>query len=127
MPLQVQVGHARHNGDDQIDQALFVLVPGGLGGIVKIAGEHGRNEQDGVDDVLCLKRHHGQRDQRDAEHEDESGTPGLALGELAVDGKGAAMVVGELVVEHRVHQRGQRKCKCRKPSASTVRGLPESS
>ena len=109
--VEVQVGHARHNGDDQIDQALFVLVPGSLGGIVKIAGEHGRNEQDGVDDVLCFKGHHGQRDQCDAEHEDEAGAPGLALGEFAVHGKRAAMVVGELIVEHRVHQRGQRKCK----------------
>ena len=59
----------------------------------------------------CLKGHHGQRDQCDAEHEDEAGTPGLALGEFAVHGKRAAMVVGELIVEHRVHQRGQRKCK----------------
>ena len=109
--VEVQVGHARHNGDDQIDQALFVLVPGGLGGIVKIAGEHGRNEQDGVDDILYLKGHHGQRDQCDAEHKDEAGAPGLALGEFAVHGKRAAMVVGELIVEHRVHQRGQRKCK----------------
>ena len=109
--VEVQVGHARHNSDDQIDQALFVLVPGSLGGIVKIAGEHGRNEQDGVDDILCLKRHHGQRDQCDAEYKDEAGTPGLALGEFAIHGKRAAMVVGELIVEHRVHQRGQRKCK----------------
>ena len=83
-----------------IDQALFVLVPGGLGGIVKIAGEHGRNEQDGVDDILCFKGHHGQRDQCDAEYKDEAGTPGLALGEFAVHGKRAAMVVGELIVEH---------------------------
>lgn len=108
--VEVQVGHARHNGDDQIDQALFVLVPGSLGGIVKIAGEHGRNEQDGVDDILCFKGHHGQRDQCDAEHKNEAGTPALpwrVRHSRQTHGHGR----GELIVEHRVHQRGQRKCK----------------
>ena len=41
--------------------------------------------------------------------EDEAGTAGLALGELAVHRKGAAMVLGELFPEDRVHQRRQRK------------------
>ena len=107
--VEVQVGHTCHNGDDQVDQTLFVLVPGGLGGIIEVAGKHGGDEQDGVDDVLGLKRHHGQRDQRNAEHEDEAGTTGLALGELAIHGESTAMIVGELIVEYRIHQRCQNK------------------
>ena len=107
--VEVQVGHTRHNGDDEVDEAFFVFVPGHLGGIVKIAGEHGGDEQHGIDDILGAQRHHRQRDQRDAEHEDEAGAAGLAFGKLAVHRKRAAMVVGELFPKDRIHQRRQRK------------------
>ena len=107
--VEVQVGHTRHDGDDEVDEAFFVFVPRHFRSIVKIAREHGGNEQHGIDDILGAQRHHCQRNQRDAEHEDEAGTAGLALGELAVHRKGAAMVLGELFPEDRVHQRRQRK------------------
>ena len=118
--VEVQVGNTCHHGDDEVDEALLVLVPRRLGGVVKVARQHGGDEQNGINKVLHLKRHHRQRHQRDAEHEDESGTPGLALGELAVDGEGTAMVVGELVVEDRVHQGGQGK---RQQERQRVHGL----
>ena len=108
--VEVEVGHACHHGDDKVDDAFFVLVPGLFGGIVKVAGEHGSDEQHGVDDIFHPERQECQRHQRDAQHEDQAGTAGLALGQAAIDGKFTTMVVGKLVVEQRIGKRGERKC-----------------
>ena len=102
--VEVQVGDTGHDGDHKINDALLVLVPGGLGGIVEVAGEHGRDEQHRVDDILHLERQECQRHQRDAQHEDQAGAAGLALGQAAVDRKLAAVVMGKFIVEYRIHQ-----------------------
>ena len=118
--VEVEVGHACHHGDDKVDDAFFVLVPGLFGGIVKVAGEHGSDEQHGVDDIFYPERQECQRHQRDAQHEDQAGTAGLALGQAAIDGKFTAMVVGKLVVEQRIGKRSERNAS-RNAAASTPR------
>ena len=112
--VEVEVGHARHGGNDKIDDALFVLVPCGLGGIVKVTGQHGRDQQYGVNDVLHLEWQEGQRHQCDAQHKDQAGTAGLALGKRTVHRKFAAMVVRKFIVKNRIHQgregKGKQEC-----------------
>ena len=45
--VEVEVGDTCHHRDDKINEALFVFVPGRIRRIVKIAREHGGDEEDG--------------------------------------------------------------------------------
>ena len=108
--VEVQVGDARQHRNDKINDALFVLVPSGLGGIVQIAGEHGGDEQHIVHHILGVEGQERQRHQRDAQHKDQPGASRLALGKFAVHRKGAAMVVGQFIAENGICQGGQDKC-----------------
>ena len=108
--VEVQVSGTGYNGDHKIDQAFFVLIPCGLCRIVKVTGQHGRNEQHGVDDILHLEGQEGHRHQRDAQHEDQAGTAGLALGKCTIHRKLAAMVMGEPVMKNGIHQSRESKC-----------------
>ena len=112
--VEVQVGDARQHRNDKIDDALFVLVPSSLGGIVQIAGEHGSDQQHIIHHILGGEGQKRQRHQRDAQHKDQSGAARLALGKFAVHRKGAAMVVGQFIAENGIRQGGQgeRQQKC---------------
>ena len=108
--IEVQVGDARQHRDDKIDDAFFVLIPGGFGGIVQITGEHGGDQQHIVHHILCVEGQKRQRHQCDAQHKDQSGASRLALGKLAVHRKGAAVIVGQFIAENGICQGGQGKC-----------------
>ncbi len=112
--IEVEIGHACHRSNDKIDDALFVLVPGGLGCIVKVAGQHRCNEQHRINDVFHLERQERQRHQCDAQHKNQAGTAGLALGKCTVHRKFAAMVVRKFIVKNRIHQgredKSQQEC-----------------
>ena len=107
--IEVQVGDARQHRDDKINDAFFVLIPRGLGGIVQIAREHGGDEQHIVHHILGVEGQERQRHQRDAQYKDQSGASRLALGKLAVHRKGAAVVVGQFIAENGIRQGGQGK------------------
>ena len=107
--VEVQVGDARQHRNDKINDALFVLVPRGLGGIVQIAGQHGGDDQHIVHHILGGEGQERQRHQCDAQHKDQSGASRLALGKLAVHRKGAAVVVGQFIAENGIRQGGQGK------------------
>ena len=112
--IEVQVGHARQHRNDKINDAFFVLIPRGLGGIVQIAGEHRGDEQHIIHYILGVEGQKRQRHQCDAQHKDQPGATRLALGKLAVHRKGAAMVVGQFIAENGIRQGGQseRQQKC---------------
>ena len=118
--VEVEVGHTCNNGNGKINDTLFILVPCSFSSIVKVAGQHGCNEQDGVDDVFHLERQECQRYQCDAQHEDQAGTTGLTLGKRTVHRKLAAMVVRKLIVKNGVHQsrKGKRQQECQSIDAA---------
>ena len=112
--VEIQIGDAGHRRDDEIDQALFVFVPGGVGGVVQVARQHGRNEQHHIDAVFQMERHKGQGNQHDAQHKDQARAPGFALGQGAVHRVGPAMVLGQAAAEQagkqpRKHERQQER------------------
>ena len=112
--VEVQVGDARQHCNDKINDALFVLIPRGLGGIVQIAGEHGSDQQHIVHHILGGEGQKRQRHQCDAQHKNQSGASRLALGKFAVHRKGAAVVVGQFIAENGIRQgsQGKRQQKC---------------
>ena len=120
--VEIQVGHTCHHRNGQVDQTFFVLVPSFFRCIIQVTGQHRSHQKHRVDQILGAERHKRKADQRNAQHKDQAGATGFALGQLSVHCKRTAMVLGKFITEQRVHQCGQ--CKCQQQCHCIYTPLP---